>query len=141
LRVATYTVRADARQAVRWQRLAAAEGFPSVGAWIAVTVERHMKLRNRPVPLHWSPGRFTVAFEHGEAEVSGLLSVPFATFRGTAAGQKEGGRSVHTLVYLGPGGAGRILATVPFRRDARVLAADLARTWVRGDCSDPGTSS
>ena len=127
LRIASYTVKADARQAVRWHRHAAAEGFPSVGAWIAATVERYLKLRDRPVPLYWSPGRFTVAFEDGEREVSGLLSPPFATFRGTAVGQKEGGRSVHTLAYLP---TGRILATFSYRRDARVLASELAReTW------------
>ncbi len=126
LRVATYSVRADVQTSARWQRHAAAEGFPSVGAWLAVVAERYLKLRNRPVPLHWSPGRFTVAFEHGEAEVSGLISAPFATFRGTAAGQKVGGRSVHTLVHLP---TGRILATVSYRRDARALALELAREW------------
>lgn len=71
LRIASYTVKADARQAVRWHRHAAAEGFPSVGAWIAVAVERYLKASDRPVPLFWSPGSFTVALDGGEVEVSG----------------------------------------------------------------------
>jgi len=129
LRIASYTVKADARQAVRWHRHAAAEGSGSVGAWIAVTVERYLKLRDRPVPLFWSPGSFTVTLDCGEAEVSGAISPPFATFRGTVAGPKEGGRGVHTLVYLP---TGRVLATVAYRRDARALASELAREWVRG---------
>lgn len=134
LRIASYTVKADARQAVRWHRHAAAEGFHSVGAWIAAAVERYLKLRDRPLPLHWSPSRFTVALDCGETEVSGTLSPPFGTFRGTTAGPKLAGLGVHTLVHVP---SGRILATVRYRREARALAADLARTWVREEVPPP----
>ncbi|HVF61063.1 MAG TPA: hypothetical protein VNJ70_14750 [Thermoanaerobaculia bacterium] len=133
MRVAAYTVRADAHQAVRWQRNAAAEGFPSVGAWIAVTVERYLKLRARPVPLHWREARFVVALDCGDMQVKGSISPPFATFRGTAAGPTLSKTNVHTLVYLEPGKAGRVLATVQCRRDARVLAVELARSWMQGE--------
>ncbi len=131
LRIASYTVKADSRQAVRWHRHAAAEGFPSVGAWIAVTVERYLKLRDRPVPLYWSPGRFTVTLDGGESEVAGVLSPPFGIFRGTFTGPKLRGLGVHTLVYRGPDQPGRVLATVRYRREARALAAELARQWLR----------
>lgn len=130
LRVASFTVHGTAHQSARWKQAAGAEGFASAGAWLACAADAYLKARARagaPVPLYWRRGRFAVQLDAGAAEVWGAVSPPFATFRGTAAGRSGPAANVHTLVYLP---VGRILATVRHQREARTLAADLARQWL-----------
>lgn len=139
MKTASFTVRADARQSARWKQAAEAEGFPSVGAWLAGAADAYLKVRAKaglPIPLAWRLGRFRVELQGGEAvEVNGRISPPFGSFCGTSDGPSYySGRKRHTLVYVP---AGRILATVSTFRECKALAAELARLWVRGDGSEP----
>jgi hypothetical protein len=136
MKVATFTVHADARQSARWKQAAEGEGYASAGAWLAAAADAYLKARARagmPIPLRWRKGRFRVELQAGAAEVSGFLSMPFGAFRGTVQGR---GVACHqyTLVYVP---AGRILATVRTYAQCKALAAELARLWVRGDGSEP----
>lgn len=139
MKVATFTVKADARQSARWKQAAEGEGFPSVGAWLAGAADAYLKARARagmPIPLAWRQGSFHVELEGGEiARVSGKVSPPFGSFAGTEAGPVfYAGRRKFCLVYLP---SRRILATVSSFRECKALAAELARLWVRGDGSEP----
>ncbi len=139
MKVASFTVHATAEQSIRWNRAAEGEGFPSTGAWLAGAADAYLKVRARagmPIPLAWRRGRFRVELQGGPIEVRGFLSPPFGTYRGTAAGC--GLRACHrfTLVYVP---SGRILATVRTYAQAKALAAELARLWVRGDGSEPSS--
>ena len=142
MKVASYTVHADARQCARWKQAAEAEGFPSVGAWLAGAADAYLKVRARagmPLPLAWRKGRFRVELQDGPREVSGHVSPPFGQFYGTPAGiPAYSGAHRHTLVYVP---SGRILATVSTFRECKALAAELARLWVRGDGSEPSGNS
>lgn len=89
MKSAAFTVRADVRQSARWKRAAEAEGFPSVEAWAALTLDAYLELRMKaemPVPLAWRSGRFAARLEGGElVTVKGHLSPPFGAFEGSAA--------------------------------------------------------
>jgi hypothetical protein len=139
VKVASFTVHADARQSARWKQAAEGEGFPSVGAWLAGAADAYLKARARagmPIPLAWRRGRFHVELQGGEVvEVYGQVSPPFGSFCGTSEGPSSySGRKRHTLVYVP---SRRILATLRTYGQSRALAAELARLWVRGDGSEP----
>jgi hypothetical protein len=138
VKVASYTVHADAQQSVRWNRAAEGEGFTSTGAWLAAAADSYLKARARagmPIPLAWRRGRFRVALEGREAMVSGQMSLPFGTYHGTPSGPiPHGSTKYHSLVYLP---TGRIMATFHSARQCKALASELARLWVRGDGSEP----
>jgi hypothetical protein len=135
LKVATFTVHADARQSARWKQAAEGEGFSSVGSWLSRAADAYLKVRARaglPVPLAWSKGVFSVQLMDGqEIRVTGMVSPPFAYFRGTSHGtDRNKGRS---LVHLA---SGRIIATLRRSAQARALASDLAPALLRGDLPD-----
>jgi len=142
LRTATFTVHGTTAQSARWKQAAEAEGFPSAGAWLAAAADAYLKARARagaPIPLAWRLGRFKVRLEDGSEElVNGHLSPPFASFRGGSGGPAPRGFNVHSLVFLP---SGRILATVRYYQEARALASELARLWIRGDGSEPVTDA
>ena len=124
MKVATYTVHADAQQSVRWNVAAQGENFKSTGAWLARAADAYLRVRakaGQPVPLAWSKGTFSVQLMDGRTiQVSGMVSPPFAYFRGTSHGtERNKGRS---LVHLA---SGRIIATLRRSAQARALAADL----------------
>ena len=132
MKVATFTVHADARQSARWKQASEGEGFASVGAWLARAADAYLKVRTRaglPVPLAWSKGVFSVLLMSGEEiRVSGMVSPPFAYFRGTSHGaDRNKGRS---LVHLA---SGRIIATLRRSAQARSLASELAPVLLRGE--------
>ena len=136
MKVATYTVHADQGQALRWNRCAQAEGFRSTGAWLARAADAYLRVRAKaglPVPLAWSKGVFSVQLMDGqEIRVTGMVSPPFAYFRGTSHGtDRNKGRS---LVHLA---SGRIIATLRRSAQARALASDLAPALLRGELPDP----
>lgn len=137
MKVASFTVHADARQSARWKQAAEGEGFHSVGAWLAGAADGYLKARARagnPIPLAWRRGRFRVELQAGEAELPGFVSPPFGAFRGTAAGRGVRACQTYTLVYVP---SRRILATMRTYTQCKVLASELARLWVRGDGSEP----
>ena len=130
LRVANFTVHATAAQSARWKQAAEAEGFHSVGAWLACAADAYLKARARagqPVPLAWRRGHFLVRLESGEERVTGHVSPPFGSYRGDGTGQDRRTQR-HTLVYIP---TARILATVKYKQESRALAAELARLWLR----------
>lgn len=133
MKVASFTVRASMPQSIGWKHAADAEGFRSVGAWLARAADAYLKLRAKaglPLPLAWRLGRFLVRLEDGtEPELRGFVSPPFGVFHGSGAGPIPcGGTHLHTLVYLP---ARRIVATFRYGRQARALAAELAGVWAR----------
>ena len=136
MKVATFTVHADARQSARWKQAAEGEGFPNVGAWLAGAADAYLKVRARaglPVPLAWHRGVFTACLSDGrETTMRGMISPPFGIYRGTSHGPDR--NKVRTLVYL-PNA--RVLATLKSSRQCRALAAELARLWYRGEGSEP----
>ena len=133
LKVAHFTVAANAEQSARWKRAAEAEGHRSAGTWLAEAADAYLKARDRagaPVPLAWHRGAFRVTLEGGSAPtLRGSVSHPFGTYRGTAGGPVRGGDS-YVLVYLP---TSRILATLRHQAQCKALAAELARAWVRWD--------
>jgi hypothetical protein len=137
LRVASFTVHATAAQSARWKQAAEAEGFSSAGAWLACAADAYLKARVRagaPVPLAWRRGVFKVQLVDGEEQtMRGRIAEPFGEYRGDGTGHDPKAER-HTLVYLP---TRRILATVKYQREVRALAAELARTWVRGKGPEP----
>lgn len=136
MKVASYTVHADEQQAVRWNRAAQGENFKSTGAWLARAADAYLRVRakaGQPVPLAWSKGTFSVQLMDGQTiRVTGMVSPPFAYFRGTSHGtDRNKGRS---LVHLA---SGRIIATLRRSAQARALASDLAPALLRGELPDP----
>ena len=140
LKVAAFTVKADARQSARWKRTAESEGFPSVGSWAALALDAYVELRAKgdlPVPLVWDRRRFPVKLGGKIYQVKGNTSPPFGSFKGTVdrpIGYK-GGRS---LVLLYPdlpraGHPGRL----PARESARQLAGAHVVRW-EGEGEPPG---
>jgi hypothetical protein len=132
VKTASFTVHADIRQSARWKQASEGEGFASVGAWLARAADAYLKVRARaglPVPLAWSKGVFSVHLMDGEKiRVTGMISPPFAYFRGTSHGtDRNKGRS---LVLLA---SGRIIATLRRSAQARSLASDLAPALLRGE--------
>ncbi len=138
LKTATFTVHADSRQSARWKQAAEGEAFSSVGGWLAAAADAYLKARARagmPIPLAWHRGPFPVRFFDGqEREVRGLVSEPFAIYRGTQKAPDTTGCDRYTLIYRP---AGRVLATLKSAAQCKALAAELARLWVRGDGSEP----
>lgn len=140
MKIATFTLRADARQSARWKQASAGEGFPSVGAWAAEALDAYLEHRarvGRPIPLAWRRGRFPVVLEGGqEVTVPGFLSPPFAIYRGTAAAPSPYlGRHRHTLVHLPER---RVVATLRTHKQAQTLAAELAGALLRRELPEPG---
>jgi hypothetical protein len=138
VKVASFTVHADARQSARWKQAAEAEGHASVGRWAAEALDAYLEARTRagkPLPLAWGRGRFRVRLEDGsEPEVRGWMARPFGIFRGTAAGPGYHGCHLYTLAYLP---TRRLVATFRTARHCKALASELARTWVRWGGSEP----
>lgn len=129
MRIATYTVRADARQAARWNVAAQSEGYESTGRWLAAAADAYLKVRARagqPLPLAWRLGRFKVRLLDGaEPTLRGWIAEPFAFYRGDQAGPGYHGCHVYTLVYAPEL---RALGTFRYARHCKALAADLARS-------------
>ena len=141
LKTAAFTVHGTEKQSLRWKRAASGEGFPSVGAWLAEVADLHLQgvaRGGRPIPLAWARfGRFKVHLLDGrELDVTGRVSAPFGIYRGTPLGPGLPACHRLTLVYVP---TGRIIATLRTERDCRALAGELARTWVRGNGSEPST--
>jgi hypothetical protein len=137
VKVATFTVHADARQSARWKQATEGEGFAAVGAWLARAADAYLRIRDKaglPVPLAWSKGVFSVQLMDGEEiRVTGMVSPPFAYFRGTSHGtDRNKGRS---LVHLA---SGRIIATLRRSAQARSLASELAPVLLRGELPELG---
>ena len=135
MKVASFHVRADSEQAIRWNRAAEAEGHRSVGTWLAAAADTYLRVRAKagiPVPLAWSRGVFSVQLMDGEGiRVTGMVSPPFACFRGTSHGtDRNKGR---TLVHLP---SGRIIATLRRSAQARALAAEIAPALLRSELPD-----
>ena len=138
MKTASFTVRASEKQSLRWKRAADAEGHASVGSWLAEAADRHLdalQRAGRPLALAWRKGRFRVALEGREAEVSGQMSPPFGIYHGTPSGPiPHGSTKYQSLVYLPDG---RIVATFHYARHCKALAGELARVWVRWGGKEP----
>jgi hypothetical protein len=136
VKVASYTVHADAQQSVRWNRAAEGEGFRSTGTWLAMAADAYLRVRARagqPLPLAWHHGTFTAHLMDGrELQVRGVVSPPFGVFRGTSHGPDR--NKLRTLVHLP---SGRIIATLKSSRQCRALASELAPVLLRGELPDP----
>jgi hypothetical protein len=135
LKTAAFTVKANAVQSAHWKQAAEAEGFTSVGAWLAGAADAYLKIRARaglPIPLAWRTGVFNVVLSSGETErVQGKMAPPFAYYQGTERQPANGrGKRRFTLVYLP---TSRTLATLKYTHDCKTLAAELARTWMKGE--------
>ena len=132
LKVATFTVRADARQSTRWKMAAQGEGFASVGSWAAGALDAYLEHRaraGRPIPLAWHLGAFKVRLLDGsEVTVRGRLSPPFGYFRGTAEGPVAGHR--FSLVHLP---TCKLIATLRSAGQARSLGSELAPIFARDE--------
>ncbi len=53
MKVATFTVKADARQSARWKQMAEAHGHASAGTWLAEAADAYLdglKQAGRPSP-------------------------------------------------------------------------------------------
>jgi hypothetical protein len=135
VKVATFTVHADARQSARWKQASEGEGFASVGAWLARAADAYLRVRDKaglPIALAWHLGAFTVHQIGGrELEVRGMVSPPFALYRGTAYGPDRNKR--RTLVHLP---TGRIIATLKSSRQCRALASEIAPALLRHELPD-----
>jgi len=137
MKTASFTVRATEKQSLRWKRAADAEGHRAVGTWLAEAADRHLDALQRagkPLPLAWRFGRFRVALDGGEREVSGFISPPFGAFRGSEEGPGPRGCWRYSLVYLPQG---RPLATFRTYAHCKILASELARLWVRWGGREP----
>lgn len=131
MKVATFSVRATMPQSIRWKQAAEGEGFASVGSWAARALDAYLEARTRagrPIPLAWSVGAFLVVLEGQEARVRGMVSPPFAYFRGTAEGPVAGHK--FSLVHLP---TGKLIATLRRSGQARSLASELAPLYARDE--------
>jgi hypothetical protein len=137
VKVASFHVRATAKQSLRWNRAAEAEGHASVGTWLAEAADRHLDALQRagkPLPLAWRRGRFRVVLESGEREVSGFVAPPFGAFRGSEEGPGPRGCWRYSLAYMPQR---RLIATFRTLGHCKALASELARVWVRWGGSEP----
>ena len=104
MKTASFTVRADMQQSIRWKRAADAAGYTSAGAWLADAADaflRHQARAGLPIPLAWRKGRFRVILMDGaEVEVRGMLSPPFGYYLGTSEGPGYVGCKRNTLTHL-----------------------------------------
>lgn len=142
MKLATFSVRADARQNIRWKQAADGEGFRSVGAWLAEAADAYLEARTKagkPHPLAWRLGSFHVRLEDGsEPKLRGWVSRPFGTFHGSPEGPiRSGGTHTHSLVLLAER---RILATFRYVRLCRVLAAELVIHFARDEQAKASTT-
>jgi hypothetical protein len=132
VKVATFTLNATVHQSARWKHAAAGEGFASVGSWAARALDAFLEHRaraGRPIPLAWHFGAFKVRLLDGqEVTVPGLLSPPFAYFRGTAEGPVAGHR--FSLVHLP---TCKLIATLRSAGQARTLGSELAPIFARDE--------
>jgi hypothetical protein len=123
------------RQSVRWKYAAEAEAFASVGVWLARAADSYLRVRAKaglPIALAWHVGVFTVRQIGGrEMEVRGMISPPFALYRGTAYGPDRNKR--RTLVHLP---TGQIIATLKSSRQCRALASEIAPVLLRHELPD-----
>lgn len=136
MKVATFTVRGTAEQAIRWNRAAEAEGHRSAGTWLAAAADAYLKVRAKaglPLPLSWRQGRCLVRLESGLTQVVGRVSPPFFAFRGTAAGYNR----ISNQYTLALQADGRIVATLATYAQCRALASELAPVLLRGDPPPP----
>lgn len=138
LKVASFTVHASQEQSIRWKRAAEAEGFRSVGTWLARAADAYLKARARagnPIPLSWRRGHFSVRLDDGElVPVKGSLSPPFAHYAGTGAGRAlYDGTRQHTLVYLPES---QIIATLRSYAQCKALASEMAPVILRSDAAE-----
>lgn len=120
-------------QSAAWKMAAEGEGFASVGSWAARALDAYLEARTRagrPIPLAWHGGVFPVVLDGQEVRVRGMVSPPFAYFRGTAEGPVAGHR--FSLVHLP---TGKLIATLYRSRQARSLAAELAPLYARDEPS------
>jgi hypothetical protein len=138
VKVASFTVGATQEQSIRWKRAADAEGWASVGTWLARAADAYLEHRSRaglPLPLAWAKGTVQVRLQDGrEADLPGWIAPPFGIYRGDAAGPGYHGCHLYTLVYVP---ARRQLATFRYITQCKALASDLARLWVRWGGSEP----
>ena len=88
LKVATFTVHADARQSARWKQAAEGEGFPSVGAWLAGAADAYLKAE---------PGQAYRSLLHGGWGVSRLSWKAAKWSRSTATSRRRSARSAARL--------------------------------------------
>ena len=132
MKVATFTVHATMPQSIRWKRAAEAEGFRSVGAWLAEAADAYLRVRARagqPLPLAWRHGLMLVTLESkAEVTVPGFISPPFGAFRGTSDGRGLAACKRYSLVHLP---TRQIIATMRFLTQCKALAADLASSHAR----------
>jgi hypothetical protein len=139
MKVARFEVRATVQQSARWKMAAEAEGYNSVGAWLAGAADAYLKVRMRaglPLPLAWRRGHFKVRLTNGEmVAVSGHVSGPFGTYSGRDDGPDRY-CNCHkvVLVYIPDA---RILAMFRKFQQCKELAGELARTWVRWGGQEP----
>lgn len=131
MKTVQYNCRGSEEQARRWQRATEADGYRSVGAWLAWAADCFLKARARaalPVPLAWSLGSFPVVLDGAERVLRGWISPPFAYFRGTSAGPSYPGRHRYTLCY-----SARLVATLPTAAQCRRLASEMAPLILRDE--------
>ena len=131
MKTAQFNVRASQEQAHRWQRATEADGYRSVGSWLAWAADSFLKARARaalPVPLAWSLGSFPVVLDGSERLVRGWLSPPFYIYRGNKAGRSYPGRHLYTLCH-----GSRVVATMKAAKQCRQLASELAPFVVRDE--------
>jgi hypothetical protein len=141
----TYTVTARREQAELWEAAASADGLRTVGSWLAETADAHLRelvREGRAAPLTWLRDRFrvlvtdtTVSPEVArELEVAGMVSGPFGIFRGDGRGVGEPGCSRYSLAHRP---TRRIIATLPYRRACKAVAAELAALRIDWQEIDP----
>jgi hypothetical protein len=133
VKVASFTVRATLAQSVRWKQRAEQEGFASVGSWAGRALDAYLegqRRAGRPIPLSWHRGLFRVVLDGAEVTVRGMVSPPFACFRGTTEGPVAGHK--FTLIHLP---TGKLIATLRRSGQARSLAAELAPAYARDESS------
>jgi hypothetical protein len=131
VKVASFTVRATVHQSARWKQAAEGEGFASVGSWAGRALDAYLEARRRagrPIPLSWHKGAFRVVLDGTEATVRGMVSPPFAYYRGSSHGPDR--NKPRTLVNLR---TGRIIATLRTARQCQALAGELAPIFARGE--------
>jgi hypothetical protein len=141
----SYTVPASREQGERWQAAAAVQGERSVGTWLAVTADAHLRelaRSGRATPLLWSRDRFPVTITDtsrrpevvADVEVWGVVSGSFGVFRGSGRGAGPPGCGEHSLMHLP---TRRIIATLPLRKSCMALAAELAALRIDWQETDP----
>lgn len=141
----SYTVHASRDQAERWEMAAAAQGRMAIGPWLASTADaylRQLAKAGRPMPLAWYRERFPViTFDTTtrpatteEIIVPGAISGPFGIFRGDSRGPCCEGGYRHSLVHLP---SHRIIATLPYQRSCKALAAELTVLRIDWQEKDP----